>query len=71
MWQTDPKKQVLYPLKGFLIGNGITDWTYDAEASQYQTLAELNVIPYSLIDDLKTNNCQFNVALPFDNVPAC
>ena len=39
----------MYNLKGFAIGNGITDWNVDAQPATYDTFAEMSIIPQSLL----------------------
>ena len=65
------KSTVVYPLKGFIIGNGITDWTYDAEPAFYDTAFELNLIPQSIMDTFQNDNCKFNVVRPYNNSAKC
>jgi hypothetical protein len=42
--------QTTYNFKGFAIGNGITDWRFDAQPATYRTYYEMNLIPKSLFD---------------------
>ena len=43
-------------LKGYLVGNGCTDWTFD-ETSDVATYANFNVIPQSLWQDYQDLGC--------------
>ena len=60
-----------YNLTGFAIGNGITDWTVDAEPATWQTFTEFSTVPYSLLKQFTDNKCEYNVAKPFANPAAC
>ena len=60
-----------FPVKGFVVGNGVTDWEYDTEPALYDTLYNLNIIPGSIIDTLKTYKCRFNYAKPYNNSKEC
>jgi carboxypeptidase C (cathepsin A) len=60
-----------YNLKGFVIGNGITDWTVDAQPATYRTFYEMNIIPQSLFDQFKANGCVWNVATNPTNPQIC
>jgi len=63
--------QTTYNFKGFAIGNGITDWTVDAEPSTYETFYEMDLIPKSLYDQFAANDCKFNVGNPYNTSEAC
>ncbi len=39
-----------YNFTGFAIGNGITDWTVDADPATFITFYNMNLIPKSLYD---------------------
>ena len=40
----------IYPLKGFIVGNGVTNYHLDCEASLTETMANFNLIPQSVHD---------------------
>jgi len=42
--------QTTYTLTGYVIGNGITDWVFDADPATFETFYEFNLIPKSLFD---------------------
>lgn len=62
---------VTYNLQGFAVGNGITDWTVDAEPATWETFTEFNLVPPSLYAQFLKNGCKYNVARPANNPPAC
>lgn len=47
----------IYPVKGFMVGNGATNWNYDADANYAETFGYYNVIPQSLMETYLDNNC--------------
>ena len=49
----------MYPLKGFMVGNGATNWDYDADACYAETFANFNIIPQSLLQQYKDNDCLY------------
>lgn len=44
-------------LKGFLVGNGATDWDFDVMPSFPETAYNFNVIPKSLLDEYQKLEC--------------
>lgn len=62
---------ITYNLKGFAIGNGITDWTVDAEPVTWETFAAFNLIPYSLFQQFGMHDCRYDVAKPYNNSDIC
>lgn len=63
-----------YNLKGFLVGNGATNWNVDAGAEAYiDTLWGFNMVPNALHKSWKDNKCQdyFGEVLPANMPPAC
>ena len=44
-------------LKGFLVGNGATDWDVDISPSFPDVMYNFNLIQKSLLDTYKDNNC--------------
>ena len=71
----DPKydKTKLYPLKGFIVGNGATDWNYDADISYAEVFVNFNVIPLDLYQQYQQNKCQFywGDVIKHENPEAC
>lgn len=61
----------IYNLKGFAIGNGITDWHFDAQPATYEAFREFNLIPPELLDLFKQFNCTYDVATNPVNDPRC
>ena len=61
------------PLAGIMVGNGATDWTYDVWPSFAATVANMNIIPFSLLDELEANNCvvYFHNVRPSTDTPEC
>jgi predicted phage gp36 major capsid-like protein len=49
----------IYPLKGFIVGNGATNWNYDADAAYPETFYNLNIISQDLFEQFKANNCLY------------
>ena len=44
--------------KGFIVGNGATNWDVDISKSYPEVLYNFNIIPKSLLDTYTTNNCK-------------
>ena len=38
----------MYKIRGFMIGNGATDWRYDTDARWFDTLFGFDMIPKNL-----------------------
>lgn len=51
------KTQPLINIKGFLVGNGVTNWKYDTNPSLPDTLGGFDMIPRSLLDEFNNANC--------------
>lgn len=49
-----------YNLKGYMVGNGITNYTVDVWPAFVDTVYNLHLIPKSLYDDFKANDCYFS-----------
>jgi hypothetical protein len=45
-------------LKGFIVGNGATDWEVDISKSYPEVVFNFNIIPKTLLDTYRNNNCQ-------------
>jgi len=60
-------------LKGFMVGNGVTDFNLDVFPSYPQTLAGFQIIKQQMLDDYEKLNCfyTFNDAIPYNNTPEC
>lgn len=69
------KKAIIYNLKGFVVGNGVTDWQYDADVSMPETLTYFNLVPESYLDKWNNNHCHkygMNVFKPTgDDLKVC
>jgi carboxypeptidase C (cathepsin A) len=49
----------VYPLAGFIIGNGVTDWNYDGPYSYAEALYDNQKINKTVFDDYKANKCEY------------
>lgn len=68
------KESQIYNLKGFIVGNGATDWDIDGSPSLPQVLSNFNIISPRLFKNYTTNNCHFygrNVKPPNPDNPIC
>ena len=48
-----------YPLKGFIVGNGATDWEIDVSPLFPEVVHKFNLIPSGLLNNFTDNNCAF------------
>lgn len=48
-----------YPIKGMLVGNGVTNWDYDVSPSFPETTYNFNIIGKKQIDYFRKNNCTY------------
>ena len=55
--QQRAKKKPEIPLKGMMVGNGVTDYTYDVWPAYIPTVYNFNLIPTSLKNQVLKNNC--------------
>lgn len=63
-----------YNLKGFIVGNGVTDMYIDSDNQMIESLANWNMIPTSLWNQIVANNCFFKwvkLDVPVHNPPQC
>ncbi len=60
-------------LKGFLVGNGATNWEVDISKSFTDVMFNFNLIPRDLYNTYKNNNCSnyFNDLKPPTNTSVC
>ena len=60
-------------LKGFIVGNGATQWDVDVQPSFPDVMYHFNLIQKPLIDTYKSNNCvqYFNDVKPGSNSTMC
>ena len=60
-------------LKGFLVGNGATNWEVDISRSFPEVMYNFNLIPKSLLDTYNNNDCvnYFNDLKPPTNTSVC
>jgi carboxypeptidase C (cathepsin A) len=56
---TDPSIQFMN-LKGFLVGNGCTDWEVDTNPALPDTLAAFNIVPQQVVDRFNDIGCYFS-----------
>jgi len=47
----------LINLKGFMVGNGATDWDFDVSPSFPETLFNFNIITSQTLKEYNDNNC--------------
>jgi len=47
---TEGKTATLIPIKGFFVGNGVTNWKYDTNPSLPQTLEGFDMIPKAYLE---------------------
>jgi hypothetical protein len=60
-----------YNLKGFAIGNGITDWNVDAAPATFEAFVNFNLISPELYAQFAQYNCKYNVAKNITNDAHC
>lgn len=65
------RQDITYNLKGFAIGNGITDWNVDAAPATFEAYASFNLISQDLYAQFAQYNCKYNVAKNITNDPHC
>lgn len=60
-------------MKGFIVGNGATDFHYDVSPSFPETVYNLNIIKKDLLDEFNSNDCffSFNGVLPETATKEC
>jgi len=51
------KNETTYNIKGFIVGNGATDWKYDVSPSFPDVAYHFNLIPHSLWKAYNDLNC--------------
>lgn len=63
-----------YNLKGFVIGNGVTDMYIDSDNQLMESLVNWNMIPPSLFKQMQASNCYYKwdkLDVPVNNAPEC
>lgn len=63
-----------YNLKGFVIGNGVTDMYIDSDNQMIESLWAWSMIPWPLWQEIQANKCVFywdKLDVPANNPPAC
>lgn len=63
-----------YNLKGFIIGNGVTDMYIDSDNQLIESLAMWSMIPQSLYNQIKAYSCVFywdKLDVVVKNAPQC
>ena len=68
----DPTVELIN-LKGFIVGNGATNWEVDISQSFPDVVYNFNIIPQSLLDTYHSNNCHnyFNDLKPATDSKIC
>lgn len=67
------KKKPIIPLKGMMVGNGVTDFHLDVWPAYIPTVFNFQLIPKKLRDDIVKNNCDhyFRHVLPENTTDFC
>jgi len=60
----------LPPLKGMMVGNGVTNWKYDTDPAAFEMAYWHSLIDKDLYDSKTKNNCSLNVIGNTDDEPA-
>lgn len=78
MWHTFPEYDGMHMnLKGFIVGNGATDWTYDVMPVFPELVKYFNLIPEQVYSNWTQHGCTifFNGSVTYDddvaNVSLC
>ena len=60
-------------MKGYIVGNGATDWDYDVSPSFPRTVYGFNLVPHDYIEYLEANDCvyYFNDFKPHSGPEGC
>ena len=68
IWPDDTTR-MLINLKGFIVGNGATDWNYDVMPSFPEVIKYFNLIPESIYNNYTDRGCMkfFNRTVKFDS----
>lgn len=53
-------KQEKLPIKGFMVGNGVTNWKFDTNPTLPQTLGGFDMIPNKWLDAFEQGICNVN-----------
>lgn len=56
----DNPSAFLPPLKGILVGNGVTNWKYDGNPAAFEMAFWHSLIDKEEYDQAKIHNCSFN-----------
>ena len=61
------------PVKGFMVGNGVTNWKFDTEPSLPRTLAGFDMIPNEWLKAFEAKNCRVdgNGKVTGKDIPFC
>ena len=57
-------------LKGFMVGNGVTDWTYDATPAFVQLAYDEVLLEDSIMNKIQKLGCNYGTNHPFDGISA-
>lgn len=62
-----------YNLKGYIVGNGATNWDLDISPAYPEVVYNFNIIPKSLLKKFQDGNCHyyFNDVKKFNNSKEC
>lgn len=54
-----PKTMQALNLKGYIVGNGATNWDIDVSPAYPEVLYNFNIIPQTLLETFQQNDCHF------------
>lgn len=68
-WNKFGDDNIKINLRGFIVGNGATDWTFDVQPVFPELVTYFNLIPESILKNYTTNGCTifFNGTVAFDD----
>lgn len=58
-------------LKGFMVGNGVTNWDYDCTPAFIEMGYWHSLYDTALYDEMKAKNCKFTGPFYYDTTPEC
>lgn len=72
MWKMFDNDTIEMNLKGFIVGNGATDWTFDVQPSFPELTKFFNLIPASIYSNWTDHQCNyfFNGTIAFNKSSA-
>lgn len=71
-WNMDSGNTFKFNMKGFLVGNPVTNWKYDADPAMVPTAYQFNLYGLEFKKKLDSNNCTYEyVDVDVDPSPEC